>query len=143
MDFGSSDLDSLTEGDILISASQSDESGNMFATEFTVFKSGSGVSDRVSIDEISAVTVDNEESYSLEGDCTPQDLSFTLSVGGVGPVAGNPLTCSATERWEASFDLQGVSDTETLAVELSYSSVPTLSYNTIKDTVAPSLSLNA
>ena len=143
VDFGSSDLDSLTEGDILISASQSDEPGNMFETEFTVFKSGSGVIDRVSIDEILAVTVDNEGSYSLEGDCTTsQSLSFVLSVGGVGPIAGNPLDCPSTGQWESSFDLQGVSDTETLAVELSYSGVPALSYNTIKDTVAPSLSLN-
>ena len=142
VDFGSNEMGGLSEGDIVISVSHWDESGNLFEEEFTVFKSGSGESNRVSIDEILPVTEDNEGSYSLEGDCTLQDLSFTLSVGGESPTGGSSLSCPSTGRWQASFNLQGILDAETLSVDLSYGGVPALSYSTAKDTVAPSLALN-
>ena len=137
-------ISSLVEGSVTITISQTDVMGNHREVSTQVEKSNSSLV--VTIDNIPHVSISNRNNYPLTGTCSPSGGILTLKIGGIPPL-GQPQCTNKT--WSATFNLELILDSPTVDVTADYTdrdeieSAPQFSTSIIKDTIAPSVSLNA
>ena len=99
----------------------------------------------VAINSPDPINIANVSSYSIAGSCTDSGREVTVSIGGVSP-SPQPL-CFANAWIVNSINLSALADSSTVSITADHSDVAgntatQASASTIKDTVAPTVSLN-
>ena len=136
-------VSSLADGDITLTLSQSDATGNSTEQTETIIKSSSDDT-RVTVSTASAINISNVAAYTLRGTCVAGVSgntidTVTVTVGGIRPES--VPTCRSN-TWSATFNLTNVGDGANIAISASYKDALIATAGVLKDVVAPTVTLN-
>ncbi len=100
------DVSDLQDGELTVSATQTDSAGNKGSAQRTVDKNTGSPIVRIN-DTVGNITSANERSYSVSGTCTSGDGDVTVEVGTLERTA----SCSATGTWSVTgWNVSSLSD---------------------------------
>lgn len=141
----STTLDVTSVGDgvsVAVSANHSDAAGNN-ATQASATITKDTTAPTVAITAPLAINDTNKAGYTVSGTCSENSRTVTVSVGGI---PANP-TCT-TLAWTTTVDASALSDAPSVAITANHSDLAgnnatQATANVLKDTIIPTVTLNA